>query len=221
MGLETQISQWFLDYAYDPFAVYTLIVAIMFASSCGLPLPEEVILVSSGLAGYMSLHPETYPPPYPGAQGIDPITLAIVCFFAVFISDFFIYWLGAYFGDKLMRHKRWGKKFQSKAFLRVQRWIQQYGNLAPCIFRFTPGLRFPGHLMCGAIGLSKWKFIVTDGTAALLTVPTQILLISYYGEVILDFLSKAKYFLIGGLAVFITITVISQYSKKTPGAAKP
>ena len=208
MGIEAQLSQLFLEYAYDPLWLYAIVVGIMFASSCGLPLPEEVPLVGSGLAAYMATHPEIYPPPYPGAQGVNPYTLAIVCFFAVFASDFFIYWLGHYFGDKIDGHKYWGKKIKGKAFRRVQRWIKRYGNFAPCVFRFTPGLRFPGHLMCGAVGLSPWRFALTDGLAALLTVPIQILMVAHYGKVIIDFFSKAKYYIGGGALLFILATVV-------------
>lgn len=208
MNIEAQISQLFLEYAYDPIWLYGIVVTIMFASSCGLPLPEEVPLISSGLAAYMAAHPELYPPPYPGAVGVNPYTLAAVCFISVFASDFFIYWLGHYFGDLLSQHKYWGRKMKGKAFQKVERWIHRYGHFAPCVFRFTPGLRFPGHLMCGAIGLSPWRFAMTDGLAALITVPTQILLVARYGRLIIDFFSKAKYYIGGAALLFILVTVV-------------
>ena len=197
---EAQIAEWFTFYAYQPLWVYTLIVLLMFASSFGLPLPEEVTLISAGLAGFMALHPDKYPPPEPGLEGVNPYILATVCVTAVFLSDYLIYWLGWYISNHLNKYPKWKERMQSKPFQRVQKWIHNYGTLAPCIFRFTPGLRFPGHMMCGAIGLPRWKFIAVDGTAALLTVPTQILLVSFYGEVILKYLSRMK-FVVGGVAI--------------------
>ena len=220
MGFEDQLSQWFLAYAYEPAWVYSLVVVIMFASSFGLPLPEEVILVSAGLAGYMASHPAIYPPPYPGAQGVEPVTLAIICLLAVFISDYLIYWIGSYFGYKLLNHPKWGKRFRGKTFQRVQKWIHDYGIFAPFIFRFTPGLRFPGHMMCGAIGLSRWKFICIDGMAALLTVPTQIILISIYGEVILKYINRGKYFLLGAVVIGALVIIYFQM-KKRPMVEEP
>lgn len=192
MGFEFEVSQWFLEIAYQPYLVYGLVVSLMFASSFGIPLPEEVTIISASLTAYMATHPAKYPPPYEGAIGVNPYTLALVCLISVFISDYVIYWIGAFFGDRLMRHERWSKRLQGKSFQRVQRWIHEYGTLAPCIFRFTPGLRFPGHMMCGAIGLPRWKFILVVGSAAAVTVPTQVILISYYGEVILNVLSQVK-----------------------------
>ena len=164
----------------------------MFASSFGLPLPEEVTIISASLTAFMATHPKLYPPPSPDLVGVDPVTLAIVCTLSVFVSDYVIYWIGAFFGDRLMRHKRWGKHFKGKTFQRVKRWVHRYGTLAPFVFRFTPGIRFPGHMMCGVTGLPRWKFILVVGIAAAISVPTQVLLISYYGEVILVMLGKVK-----------------------------
>ncbi len=214
MGFEDQIASWFLQIAYQPYLVYGLVVGLMFASSFGLPLPEEVTIISASLTAFMATHPESYPPPTPGAPGVNPYTLALICLLAVFISDYLIYWIGSYFGDKLLRHPRWNKKLQGKSFQRVQKWIHEYGTLAPCIFRFTPGLRFPGHMMCGAIGLPRWKFILVVGLAAAVTVPTQVILISVYGKLILSVLSKVKLVVIGLAIVASLIFVLMKWRKK-------
>lgn len=205
MALEAQVTEWFVHIAYQPYWVYSLVIILMFASSFGLPLPEEVTIISSSLTAYMATQPDKYPPPTPDAVGVNPYTLAVVCFFAVFFSDYVIYWIGEYTGGKLNQHPRWQKHFQGRSFKMVQRWIHNYGTLAPCIFRFTPGLRFPGHMMCGAIGLPRWKFIAVVGTAAVITVPTQVLLISRYGEVIIETINHIKYYVLfgGGLGLMI------------------
>ena len=205
MGFEDQIAQWFVYYAYQPYLVYGLVILLMFASSFGLPLPEEVTLVSAGLTAYMAMHPDKYPPPAADVAGVNPYTLAVICLIAVFLSDYVIFLIGSYFGDRLLKHPRWGKKFRGKSFQRVVKWIHEYGTLAPCIFRFTPGLRFPGHMMCGAIGLPRWKFCLVVGTAALLSVPTQVLLISHYGEVVLSVLNRVK------VVAIICIIVVAGY----------
>ena len=207
MGWEDQIAQWFIHMAYEPMSVYTMVVVLMFASSFGLPLPEEVTIISSSLTAYIATHPEKYPPSGEGLVGVNPYTLAGVCLLSVFTSDYLIYWIGSHFGDRLERHPRWGRYFKGKSFKRVQKWIHDYGTLAPCIFRFTPGLRFPGHLMCGAIQFPRWKFATLVGVAAFLTVPTQVLLISAYGEVILNLLGKIKLtvIILGVLALIVSI----------------
>ncbi len=211
MGFEDQIAQWFLHIAYQPYLVYGLVILLMFASSFGLPLPEEVTIISASLTAYMATQPIKYPPPFEGAVGVNPYTLAAVCLFAVFSSDYLIYWIGQYFGDKLTRHPRYGKHFKGRSFKTVQKWIHEYGTLAPCIFRFTPGLRFPGHMMCGAIGLPRWKFIVVVGLAATLTVPTQVILISKYGEVILQLINQLKFYVIFAAVFLLGIYLIYRW----------
>lgn len=219
MGFEEQISMLFIHFAYQPTLVYTLVVGLMFASSFGLPLPEEVTIISASLTAFMATHPGKYPPPHVEAVGVNPYTLALVCLFSVFISDYLIYWIGAFFGDRLMRHPRWKKNFQGKSFKRVQKWIHEYGTLAPCIFRFTPGLRFPGHMMCGAIGLPRWKFILVVGIAAALTVPTQVILISYYGEVILNLLSKIKLVAIAAGFLILMVYIVRKWRQNKEAKA--
>jgi membrane protein DedA with SNARE-associated domain len=215
MGIEDQIAAWFLQIAYQPYLVYALVIGLMFASSFGLPLPEEVTIIGASMTAFMATHPHKYPPPSPDAVGVNPYTLAVLCTVAVFLSDYLIYWIGSYFGDKLVRHPRWQKHFEGKSFKRVQRWIHEYGTLAPFIFRFTPGLRFPGHMMCGAIGLPRWKFVLVVGLAALITIPPQVILISIYGEVILSILDKVKIVaIVAALIGFVVFAVTKMRRRK-------
>lgn len=204
MGFEDQVSQWFVQIAYQPNLVYLLVTSLMFASAFGLPLPEEVTIISSSLTAYMANNPDKYPPPTPDAVGVNAYILAAVCFFAVFLSDYLIFWLGVYSSERMNRHPRWSKYLNGKPFLRGKKWINEYGILSPLIFRFTPGLRFPGHLMCGAMGIPRMRFIIIVGLAAAITIPTQVLLISTYGDIILQVLGRAKFVvIIGGVAALL------------------
>ena len=46
--------------------------------------------------------------------------------------------------------------------------------------------------MCGMFGLPLFMFIAVDGTAALLSVPTQVWLVATYGEHVLRYLKDFK-----------------------------
>ena len=189
-------------YAYEPMWVYFFLVTMMLLSAVGLPLPEEVTLVSIGILAYMGANPDKYPPPFPGAPFVHPTTAAIVAFFAVYCSDFLIYGIGRFFGNRVFQ---WGpvKKFITiETRIKIEEWTRKYGSLACGIFRFTPGIRFPGHLACGMVKFPAWKFGLIDGIAALISVPTQILILAHYGEPILGALKKFKF-------VFLIILVIA------------
>jgi len=197
-------------YAYEPSWIYFFLIIMMLLSAVGLPLPEEVTLVSVGILAYMGANPDKYPPPFPGAPHVHPTTAAMVAFLAVFLSDFLIYGIGRYFGPKVFE---WGpvkKVISSDIRRRIETWTQKYGALACGIFRFTPGIRFPGHLACGMVRFPAWKFALVDGIAAMISVPTQILILAHYGESILGALKKFKFVL---LAVLFVLACVYAYKK--------
>ena len=183
---------WFSAYAYEPLILYTAIAVLFTASSFGLPVPEEVMLVSLGLLAFLAKHPDRFPPPYPGATPVSVEGLMVASFLAVFLSDALVFFIGKYGGQKLKKSQRWKKFFRSRAFRRAEVYSKHYGAIMAGVFRFTPGLRFPGHMICGMMGLPFWKFSLVDGLAALLTVPTQVWLVATYGEEILGAFKQFK-----------------------------
>jgi membrane protein DedA with SNARE-associated domain len=211
---EASLMAFFSQYAYEPMYVYGFIVLFMTASSFGLPIPEELTLISAGLVAYMAKNPAQFPPPYPGAEGVDTVTLSLVCFFAVFLSDFLVYLIGKFFGSKIIKTNFFKKQVAGNGFEKINSWFQKYGGWACGIFRFTPGLRFPGHLSCGLLGIPVWKFMLIDGTAALISVPTQVYFVSKYGDVILEKIRQFKmYALIVVGVIFVVWLVRKIYFK--------
>ncbi len=100
--------------------------------------------------------------------------------------------------------------------LRIESWTHKYGAYACGIFRFTPGIRFPGHLACGMLKFPMWKFAVIDGVAALISVPTQILLLAHYGETILKFLKQFKLVVLAILLVVLLVFLYKKFMAKRP-----
>jgi membrane protein DedA with SNARE-associated domain len=208
------LMTFFSQYAYQPMYVYGFITIFMTASSFGLPVPEELVLITAGLVAYMAHTPDKFPPPYPGAEGVNVVTLAIVCFFAVFLSDLIVYLIGKFFGGRIIKTKFFQKQVAGKGFDTINSWFQKYGGLACGIFRFTPGLRFPGHLSCGLLGIPLWKFVAVDGLAALVSVPTQVYFVATYGDVILDKLAEFKMYVGIALAVVFVVWLVRKVYRK-------
>src|SRR5690606_14212587 len=146
---EASLMAFFSQYAYEPMYVYGFIVAFMFASSFGVPIPEELTLISAGLVAYMAHHPELYPPPYEVVVWVNVLTFSNVCYMAVFISDLTVYFICKFFGTHIIKTKFFQKQVAGNGFDRINPWFTKYGPLASGIFRFTPGLRCPGHMSCG------------------------------------------------------------------------
>lgn len=205
---EAGLIQFFAQYAYEPTYVYTFICCFMFAASFGLPIPEELTLVSAGLVAYMAHHPIQFPPPYPGAHGVDTVTLCVVCFLAVFLSDMVVFLLGKVFGSKIIKTRFFQRQVAGAAFDKINSWFQKYGGWACGIFRFTPGLRFPGHLSCGLLGIPMWKFCAIDGMAAIISVPTQVYIVATYGGDVLKYVKEFKIVLVVVVAAAIVFWLI-------------
>jgi len=163
-------------------------------------------LVSAGLVAYMARNPSLYPPPTPDAEGVNLTVLSVVCFLAVLGSDILIYFLGRFFGKKIIRTKFFNNNIGQARFNKINKLFQKYSFWACGLFRFTPGIRFPGHMSCGLMGISLWKFVTIDGIAALVSVPTQVLLVAFYGDVILEQFKKFKLILLGIIAAVVVDT---------------
>ena len=200
-----------VPYAYEPTWIYTFLIVMMLLSAVGLPLPEEATLVSVGLLAYMGSNPDIYPPPFEGAPHVHPHTAAIVAFLAVFLSDFLIYSIGRFFGRRIFDWEPVKAVLSEENRTKIEEWTQKYGAYACGIFRFTPGLRFPGHLACGMLRFPAWKFGLIDGAAALFSVPTQILLIAYYGDTILKFLKQFKIVLLCLILIAVGYLLYKKY----------
>ena len=205
MGFSEQdLLNWFAQYAYEPLWVYSAIVVISLLASFGLPVPEEIMLVSVGMVCYMGSRPDLYPPlEEVHGQPLNVYVTATVAFCSVFFADFLVFSLGRHYGIRLFR-TRLLRRFEPH-FQKASIWTKKYGALAAGLFRFTPGLRLPGFFSCGMLGLSPFKFTAVDGFAALVSVPSQVLLVAYFGE---EILSSFKKFKLAMLTLFALAAII-------------
>ncbi len=199
------IFQYLVQYAYQPELVYLAVVAMMLASGFGLPIPEEVTLLSLGWLTFMGTRPDLFPPPPEGGTPINMHHAAIVAFLAVVCADFLIFSMGRKWGRKLLFHPRLQSVIKKESIEKVEKWTQKYGVFAAFIFRFTPGVRFPGHLACGSMGMSPYKFAAVDCFAAAISVPTQIYLVAIYGEPIFEALREVKIVVFSLLGIAVVV----------------
>lgn len=191
------------SYAYEPLLVYGIVFALMVASGFGFPMPEEVTIVSVGILAYMGANPDVYPPPFAGARPILGYEAAAVTLVSVVFADVLVFTLGRKFGRPLMARPRIRELFGEKVMSKVNDLMAKYGIYAAFMFRFTPGLRFPAHIAMGASHFPLWQFALVDGLAALISVPTQILLIYHYGDEILYVFREFKIAVLGLIGVLV------------------
>ena len=216
-SIEQYILQLLTASAYDPVTFYGIIIVVMTLATFGLPISEEVVIISAALATHMGAHPELYPPPFFAIESVhtpvQPTTTALVCFLSVFLSDMLVYMIGFIFREKINNHPLIKKIISQERKDKINFWISKYGHFALGILRFTPGLRFIGYLTCGAVRIPIHKFILINGGVALLVIPSQVFIISLYGEAIIKNLKSITIILAALFCTFIAIMISSHLYK--------
>jgi membrane protein DedA with SNARE-associated domain len=205
------ILTWLTQYAYEPHMVYLAVAGILLASAFGLPIPEEVPIVSVGLLSYMGAHPEEFPPPYAGASVVNGYEAALVLLLAVIAADSLVFGLGRLYGRRIVQHPRLRNLFSEKRLGFIDGWVHKYGNYAIFLFRFTPGARFPAHIILGMSAIPYWQFAIVDGFATLISVPTQIVLIYHFGKPIISVIHEFRNGLLIVVAVVATIFLVKTW----------
>ena len=219
---DASIMQFFAQYAHSPALIYSIVAGMMFLSSFGLPLPEEVTILALGLMVHMGKYPDQYPPPAGViSQPLNVYTAMAVCFFSIMISDFIVYYIGKKFGASPLVHKLFRRFLGENSLERSRTMIHKHRFLVPAIFRFTPGIRFPGHLSCGMMGISAFTFLLADGLAALVSVPTQVYVFAKYGEVILSTIKQIKHYALIIVLVLLGIYLVHKLKQKIFGKKDP
>lgn len=130
---------------------------VLILCGLGLPIPEDVVLVTAGALGQM--------------DGRTWTEVSLLMYAGVMMGDSTIFLAGRYFGAKL-RNARWFQRyFSEKKQAKVENLFDRYHTWVLFVGRFLPGLRAPIFFTAGSTRVKFWKFFVFDGLAALISVP--------------------------------------------------
>ncbi len=166
----SNFSNWLLDFLINSSgaAPYFLVFGFLLICGLGIPIPEDIILVVAGYATYM---------------GITDLWLMILaCYVGVILGDSIMFFLGSFFGKKLVRRWPFNKFLSETSLALAKRKLRQRGNKLIFAARFMPGLRAPIFFSAGTLHLPARIFLFYDGVAALLSVPLIVGLAYRYGE---------------------------------------
>jgi membrane protein DedA with SNARE-associated domain len=133
---------------------------VLLLCGVGLPLPEEVTLIASGLLVH---------------QGqVDFYAVTAVCSAAILIGDSVPFFLGRRYGMNALK-VRWVRRIiHPERFARLERRFERHGNWAVFACRFFAGVRIPGYFLAGTMRMSFGRFLLLDTLGVLVSVPLSI-----------------------------------------------
>jgi len=160
---------------------YLFIFGVLILCGFGLPVPEDIILVTGGVLAWVASPLEQATP---GGMLRDPgvHTMVVVGLAGILGGDSIIYWAGRRFGRRVAEVWPFRRLITPVKLERVERLLRQRGNVVVMIARFLPGLRAPTYFTVGHSRLPFWEFLLFDGLAALVSAPLWVLLGFWFGD---------------------------------------
>jgi membrane protein DedA with SNARE-associated domain len=147
---------------------YLGILFVLLLCSLGLPLPEDVPLLTGGLMCY---------------KGLAHVWIMIpVCMVGVLGGDFLLYWLGKRFGHRIVEIKFVRKLINPDRLVTAEHLFARHGFKIIFVGRFLPGLRPMLWVACGVLRVPAWIFATVNGAAACISVPTLVFLGKFFGH---------------------------------------
>jgi membrane protein DedA with SNARE-associated domain len=123
----------------------------------GLPLPEEVPIVTAGVLAH---------------KGVVRWWLALAtCIAGVLTGDLVLYWTGRRWGERVLDLPFVARFLDVKRRDSLEASYRRHGMLIVFAARHVMGLRAAAFVTAGIVKLPFWKFLVADGTAIAYGIP--------------------------------------------------
>lgn len=171
---------------------YAAIIGVLLLCGMGLPLPEEVPILTSAILA---------------ASGtLNPWYALTALMFGVMAGDSVMFWLGNRWGSRVFEHRLTRRMLTPERNEKIAGYFAKYGAWIIFVARFLPGLRAPLFLTSGSMKVKFWVFFAMDGAAALLSIPTSFWLAYYFTdqlEKVLKVRDTVQYWAFGAAIVFV------------------
>jgi membrane protein DedA with SNARE-associated domain len=149
---------------------YLGLAILIIPSGLGVPIPEDISLIVAGYLCYKN-------PEYASLWVMIPWAL-----FLVLGSDLLLFYVGRFVGERIVKVPLMRRMLTPQRLETSREMFEAHGGKILFAGRFMPGLRAPLFFTAGHLRVPAWKVLLYDGGAALLSVPTIILLAWWFGE---------------------------------------
>ena len=146
--------------------VAVFLMAILLASGFGLPVPEDIPLLGSGMLCF---------------YGVTSLWVMLpVTFVCVLGADCIVFGLGRKYGTHVQDLPLLRRFLTPSRLDRASDAYHRHGGKTLFVARFLPGLRAALFFSAGVVKIPFWKMLVYDGFAAIISVPVWVIA-GYYG----------------------------------------
>jgi len=147
---------------------YLSVFGVLIACGLGLPLPEDVPLLTAGFFCHHRLA---------NVYLMIPVAMA-----GVLAGDFILFGIGRKFGYHVTEHRFVRRLVNPSRLLMAEQLFARHGVKIIFAGRFLPGLRSMLFMASGVLKVPFWKFAAVNGFAACISVPTLVLLGKFFGH---------------------------------------
>jgi len=160
---------------------YVFVFVVLLLCGFGLPMPEDVVLVTGGVLAWLSSDLEQA-----SVAGMvrDPglVAMVFVGLAGILAGDSVIFLAGRTFGHRVADFRPLRRIITPEKLELVEKKVRTRGNVVVMFARFLPGLRAPTYFTVGHARMPYWKFLLFDGSAALISAPLWVCLGFWFGS---------------------------------------
>jgi membrane protein DedA with SNARE-associated domain len=188
---------------------YVFVFVVLLLCGFGLPMPEDVVLVTGGVLAWLSSDLEQA-----SVAGMvrDPglVAMVFVGLAGILAGDSVIFLAGRRFGHRVADFRPLRRIITPEKLELVEKKVRTRGNVVVMFARFLPGLRAPTYFTVGHARMPYWKFLLFDGTAALVSAPLWVCVGFWFGSDLEEAARVARQFshyILLGVAVVLAALV--------------
>ena len=193
--MEQELVSWLSS--DNGLVIHSTIFFLLILGGLGFPIPEDIPLLLAGVAA---------------AKGIVGLQLVfITCYLGVVLADQIVYFIGFFFGQRLLNagtKSRFFPAITEKRVKEVREGLRKRRLFYIFVGRHLFPVRSVTFVTAGALRIPYWEFFVTDAVAALVSVAI-VLGIGYYlgehltPEVVQNIVEQAHFYITAAAIILL------------------
>src|SRR5688500_6912670 len=173
---------------------YGLMLVALLVAGLGLPLPEDIVLISGGILIQ---------------RGVTSLWATVaICVVGVLVGDTTLFLLARRAGPAMYRRKFIARVLPPPRRAKLEGLFAKYGGLVIFCARDVAGLRAPTFAVAAIHGMSLWRFLLWDTLALGVSLPVIMYLGWLFADSIeqaLDNVATVEHFILIGVFALIVL----------------